>query len=73
MEIILALTGIQDPILPFCVAAAGWRGILSRTTALASWDACRLLLGSGGTAWWFVLYGVELCNRINILIQPVVV
>ena len=41
-----------------CMAAAGWRGTSSGTTALARWAACRLLLG-----WWcgvVVLYGVEL-------------
>jgi hypothetical protein len=44
----------------FCIAVAGWRGTSSGTTALARRAACRLLLGSGGTAWWFVFYRVEL-------------
>ena len=35
------------------VVAASWRGTSSRMTVLARWAAHRLLLGSGGAAWWF--------------------
>jgi hypothetical protein len=51
------------------MAAAAWHGTSLGTTVLARWAVCRLLLRSGGTAWWFVLYGADLSCAIVLMSQ----
>jgi hypothetical protein len=53
----------------FCMAAVGWRGTCRGQRRSRGGLPVAFFLGSGGTAWWFVLYGVELSCATVLMLQ----